>query len=80
MYSYTYTRPIGVFARMMKESENNSTYEEKVARNPSNRSSLVFDHYTVCKGREWVDKEMPRGKRIEPILPPSAVRRTPHRI
>lgn len=37
-------------------------------KNSSNKSSIVLDDFNVTTGKEITDKEMPRGKRIKPVL------------
>ena len=53
--------PHGVFAKMMNKPP-------VTTGNIANKSTLVLDHFNIPIGREAVDREMPRGTRIEPII------------
>ena len=45
-----------------------STSTEVPHLRSSNSSSIIFDEFNILKGIEVTDREMPRGKRIKPIL------------
>ena len=53
--------PYGSFAKMM-----GSTGGNKDKKNQTMQSKVPFDHFNFPKGKEAIDKEMPRGKRIHP--------------
>lgn len=55
--------PYGTFARMM-----NNTGGGNSSTSNTTRSHVVFDHFDYPRNKAAIDKEMPRGKRIKPIL------------
>ena len=68
--------PHGVFSKSFTPSSSSGNNVDSVnsntnkKTNKSNESSIFLDHFNVPKGREAVDAEMPRGKRIQPIIAP----------
>jgi hypothetical protein len=63
--------PHGVFSKMMDKPKNEASQhslEHSLLRNRSNVSTLVLDDFNILHGKAVVDAEMPRGKRIFPIL------------
>jgi hypothetical protein len=58
--------PHGMFSKMMDSTCPKQTQTYK--------SNVIFDHYSIPRGREVLDKEFPRGKRIvckDPVCGPS---------
>eukprot|EP01031_Cornospumella_fuschlensis_P038851 gene38851-47252_t len=55
--------PYGTFAKMMNKPTGSGGNS---AQNPTQRSSVAFDHFSFPHGRAAIDKEMPRGKRVYP--------------
>lgn len=53
--------PYGSFAKLMDSAGSN-----KQKKNQTMQSKVPFDHFSFPKGKEAIDKEMPRGKRIHP--------------
>jgi len=60
--------PYGTFARMMgKGGEGGEEALPKVTKtNATMNSNVVFDHFSFPKGKEAIDMELPRGKRVFP--------------
>jgi hypothetical protein len=53
--------PYGMFAKMMDDSGSDRT-----KANTTSRSNVTFNDFDYATGREVIDAEMPRGKRIYP--------------
>lgn len=51
--------PHGIFEKMMKENPNKPIPK-------ANNSKVTFDDYSYKTGKEVMDKEMPRGKKVYP--------------
>ncbi|KAJ1401295.1 hypothetical protein B484DRAFT_338977 [Ochromonadaceae sp. CCMP2298] len=61
--------PYGTFERMMNKKGGSGSGEAVVSkRNSTQRSSVIMDHFDYPRSKESIDREMPRGKRIQPIL------------
>eukprot|EP00981_Chlorochromonas_danica_P010734 scaffold3351_cov160-Ochromonas_danica.AAC.2 len=66
--------PYGTFAKMMNKphpstaSSPNREGSSDITRNATLRSHIFFDHYSYPKGRDVIDAEMPKGKRIYPSV------------
>eukprot|EP01032_Pedospumella_encystans_P016991 gene16991-19363_t len=73
--------PYGTFSRIMNKNNKNKSKSSKEngpgaaegsqvdqAKSATMRSHVVFDHFDYPRTRAALDKEMPRGKRIQPIL------------
>lgn len=64
--------PYGTFSRIMNKNKGKTgdgagNGIEK-AKSATMRSHVVFDHFDYPRSKAAMDKEMPRGKRIQPIL------------
>lgn len=67
--------PYGTFARMMAKN-NRTTIPPSITTDVATTlvtggtsvSNIVFDHFNYPTGKAAIDKEMPRGKRIDPII------------
>jgi hypothetical protein len=57
--------PYGTFAKMMS-STSDSSPASKEKRSKTMQSHIHFDHFSYPKGRDAIDAEMPKGKRIYP--------------
>lgn len=57
--------PYGTFAKMMSSKKNGDDAMTQ-KRNETMKSHIIFDHYQYPSGKDAIDKEMPRGKRIHP--------------
>ena len=79
--------PYGTFERMMNKANKHGAVDPtKQAKSATLKSHIDFDHFNFPKGKEAIDKEMPRGKRIHPeavysdpgrifgSLPPEAIK------
>jgi hypothetical protein len=69
--------PYGTFAKIMGKpgaraggaaDGGGSSAAPTDAKSATMRSSVVFDHFDYPRSKAAIDKEMPRGKRIHPIL------------
>jgi len=75
--------PYGTFSRIMNKNNKNKSKSSKEtgagagaaegsqvekAKSATMRSHVVFDHFDYPRTRAALDQEMPRGKRIQPIL------------
>jgi hypothetical protein len=65
--------PYGTFSRIMNKNKgsSSSSSSSSATNNPKSAtmaSSVVFDHFDYPRTKAAIDKEMPRGKRIHPIL------------
>ena len=65
--------PYGTFSRIMNKNKNKAGGTGAAAEIESKKSAtmashIVFDHFSYPTGKASIDKEMPRGKRIHPIL------------
>lgn len=60
--------PYGTFARMMNKKGDQSEDKMVQEKNATLRSNIHFDHFTFPKGKEAIDAEMPKGKRIHPEM------------
>lgn len=71
--------PYGTFSRIMGKDKSKSgklsgagtagpTGGAEKAKSATMRSSVVFDHFNYPTSKASIDSEMPRGKRIQPIL------------
>lgn len=68
--------PYGTFAKIMSKNKGNKgatnskdgEKEQEGAKSATMRSSVVFDHFEYPRGKAAIDREMPRGKRIHPVL------------
>lgn len=64
--------PYGTFSRIMNKNKSKTGGDGaaplEAAKSATMQSHIVFDHFDYPRTRESIDKEMPRGKRIHPIL------------
>lgn len=65
--------PYGTFSRIMNKNKGKSAGGAdgaplEAAKSATMQSHIVFDHFNYPRTRASIDKEMPRGKRIHPIL------------
>lgn len=66
--------PYGTFSRIMNKNKggdgagSGSGAGHGAAKSATMQSHIVFDHFDYPRTRASIDKEMPRGKRIHPIL------------
>jgi hypothetical protein len=60
--------PYGSFAKLMKSTNHTNNGNQEQQKSKTMQSHIFFDHYTFPKGRDVIDAEMPKGKRIVPQL------------
>jgi len=65
--------PYGTFSRIMNKNKNKGNNKAgeggiEKAKSATMRSHVVFDHFDYPRSKAAIDQEMPRGKRIQPIL------------
>lgn len=62
--------PYGTFARMMGKNGNDGSEVSSIPKtakvNATMASNVVFDHFAFPKGKDAIDVELPRGKRVFP--------------
>lgn len=57
--------PYGTFAKMMNKKGGDESPQTR-EKNATLRSNIHMDHFGFPKGKDAIDAEMPRGKRIYP--------------
>lgn len=61
--------PYGTFERMMNKQNKNGGGggdPNQQTKSATLKSHIAFDHFNFPKGKDAIDAEMPRGKRIHP--------------